>query len=141
MSKFVIRPIGKLNCDPVTSIFKPGIPFGMQYFKGDLILFHPEITTSKTFLNSKILREAILNSKEYVEEALGLIISDALNVEEVKEEAPKKETKAKRNSKKVEEPKEVTEVTIENNDKVSEGEEVKEDNSLILEEEPLVTEE
>lgn len=62
--------------------------------------------------------------------------------EEIKEEAPKKETKAKKSSKKVEpKPEEVTEVTIEGVNEVPEGEEVKKDNSLILEEEPLVTEE
>jgi hypothetical protein len=107
-------------------------------------------------LNSNILRDAILASKEYLEEALGLVISDAKNIEEIKEEAPKKETKPKKGSKKVEEPaKEVTEVTIEGVNEVPEGEEVKEEvvidapvevaeaiaDSLILEEEPLVNEE
>ena len=132
-SKFEFRPVNRTFSDPVAAQFKPGAPFGREYSRGDIVLLHPEISSSKVYLNSNILRDAMLASKEYLEEALGLVISDAKNVEEVKEEAPKKETKSKKGSKKVEEP--VKEVT--------EGEEVVEDitDSLILEEEPLVNEE
>lgn len=143
MSKFIFRNTAKINCDPVTAIFKPGIPFGMEYFRGDLVLFHPEITVSKVFLNSKILREAILNSKDIVEEMLGLTITDALNkIEEAPVEIVKK------NSKKA---KVVEEIVIEGVNEVPENAEVKDEvvidapaevaeeiaNSLILDEEPL----
>lgn len=156
-SKFEFRPVERTFSDPIAAQFKPGAPFGREYSRGDIVLLHPEISSSKIYLNSKVLRDAILASKDYVEEVLGLVISDALNVEETKE--AKKETKAKKNSKKVEEPKEepveeVTEVTIEGVNEVPEGEEIKEEvvidapvevaeeitNSLILEEEPLVEE-
>lgn len=155
-SKFEFRPVNRTFSDPIAAQFKPGTPFGREYSRGDVVLLHPEISSSKVYLNSKVLRDAILTSKEYLEEALGLIINDANNIEEVKEEAPKKETKAKKSSKKVEpKPEEVTEVTIEGVNEVPEGEEVKEEvvidapaeiaeeitDSLILEEEPLVTEE
>lgn len=156
-SKFEFRPVNRTFSDPVAAQFKPGAPFGREYSRGDIVLLHPEISSSKIYLNSNILRDAILASKEYLEEALGLVISDAKNVEEVKEEAPKKETKSKKGSKK-EEPapvEEVTEVTIEGVNEVPEGEEIKEEvvidapvevaeavaDSLILEEEPLVNEE
>lgn len=158
-SKFEFRPVERTFSDPVAAQFKPGAPFGREYSRGDVVLLHPEISSSKIYLNSKVLRDAILASKDYIEEVLGLVISDALNVEETKE--AKKETKAKKNSKKVEEPKaeepveEVTEVTIEGVNEVPEGEEIKEEvvidapaevaeaiaDSLILEEEPLVNEE
>ena len=159
-SKFEFRPVNRTFSDPVAAQFKPGTPFGREYSRGDVVLLHPEISSSKVYLNSKVLRDAILTSKEYLEEALELIINDANNIEEVKEEvkeeAPKKETKAKKSSKKVEpKPEEVTEVIIEGVNEVPEGEEVKEEvvidapvkvaeeitDSLILEEEPLVTEE
>ncbi len=156
-SKFEFRPVNRTFSDPIAAQFKPGAPFGREYSRGDIVLLHPEISSSKTYLNSNILRDAILASKEYLEEALGLVISDAKNVEEVKEEVAKKETKSKKGSKK-EEPKpveEVTEVTIEGVNEVPEGEEVKDEvvinapvevaeaitDSLILEEEPLVNEE
>lgn len=152
-SKFEFRPVNRTFSDPVAAQFKPGTPFGREYSRGDVVLLHPEISSSKIYLNSNVLRDAMLTSKEYLEEALGLIISDAANVEEVKEEAPKKETKPKKTSKK--EVPEVTEVVIEGVNEVPEGEEVKEEvvidapvevaeeiaDSLILEEEPLVTEE
>lgn len=119
-SKFEFRPVEKTFSDPIAAQFKPGAPFGREYSRGDVVLLHPEISSSKIFLNSKVLRDAILASKEYIEEALGLIISDAKDV--------KKETKAKRTSKKEEE------TVIE--------EPIKEEtNNLILEEEPLVTNE
>jgi hypothetical protein len=152
-SKFEFRPVNRTFSDPVAAQFKPGTPFGREYSRGDVVLLHPEISSSKIYLNSNVLRDAMLTSKEYLEEALGLIISDATNIEEVKEEAPKKETKPKKTSKK--EVPEVTEVVIEGVNEVPEGEEVKEEvvidapvevaeavaDSLILEEEPLVTEE
>lgn len=149
-SKFEFRPVNRTFSDPVAAQFKPGAPFGREYSRGDIVLLHPEISSSKIYLNSNVLRDAILTSKEYLEEALGLVISDAKNIEEVKE------TKSKKGSKKVKEPtKEVTEVTIEGVNEVPEGEEVKEEvvidapvevaeaiaDSLILEEEPLVNEE
>ncbi len=153
-SKFEFRPITQVYCDPVTSVFRPGIPFGIEYSRGDMVLLHPEITASKIFLNSNILRDAILSNKEFVEEALGLKIIDAREAEAPVEvvEAPKKETKPKKTSKK--EVPEVTEVVIEGVNEVPEGEEVKEEvvidapvevaeeitSSLILEEEPLVEE-
>ena len=146
-SKFEFRPVNRTFSDPVAAQFKPGAPFGREYSRGDIVLLHPEISSSKVYLNSNILRDAILTSKEYLEEALGLVISDAKEVE-----SPKKETKSKKGSKKVEE---VTEVTIEGVNEVPEGEEVKEEvvidapvevaetitDSLILEEEPLVDKE
>jgi hypothetical protein len=152
-SKFEFRPVNRTFSDPVAAQFKPGTPFGREYSRGDVVLLHPEISSSKIYLNSNVLRDAMLTSKEYLEEALGLIISDAANIEEVKEEAPKKETKPKKTSKK--EVPEVTEVVIEGVNEIPEGEEVKEEvvidapvevaeavaDSLILEEEPLVTEE
>ena len=84
----------------------------------------------------------MLNSKEYLEEALGLIIIDANNVEE----APAKEVKKTSRKAKV-----VEEVIIEGVDEVPENVEVKDEvvidapaevaeeitNSLILDEEPL----
>lgn len=154
-SKFEFRPVNRTFSDPIAAQFKPGAPFGREYSRGDIVLLHPEISSSKVYLNSNILRDAILASKEYLEEALGLVISDTRNVEEAK-----KDTKSKKGSKKLEEPKEepveeVTEVTIEGVNEVPEGEEIKEEvvidapvevaeaiaDSLILEEEPLVNEE
>lgn len=140
-SKFEFRPVEKTFSDPIAAQFKPGAPFGREYSRGDIVLLHPEISSSKVFLNSKVLRDAILTSKEYLEEVLGLVISDAYNVEEVKEE-PKKEPKKR--SKKADEPikEEVTEVIegtlhIENEN----GLEIKIDEGFILEEEPLNKEE
>ena len=141
-SNFKFKTVNKTFSDPVAATFKPGIPFGRNFSKGDIVLLHSEISSSKIYLNSNILRDAMLNSKEYLEEALGLIISDARNVEE----APAKEVK--KNSKKA---KVVEEVVIEGVDEVPENVEVKDEvvidapaevaeeitNSLILEEEPL----
>ena len=138
-SNFKFKPVNKTFSDPVAATFKPGIPFGRNFSKGDIVLLHSEISSSKIYLNSNILRDALLNSKEYLEEALGLIISDARDVEE----AP-----VKKNSRKA---KVVEEVVIEGVDEVPENVEVKDEvvidapadvaeeitNSLILEEEPL----
>ena len=91
-SNFKFKPVNKTFSDPVAATFKPGIPFGRNFSKGDIVLLHSEISSSKIYLNSNILRDAMLNSKEYLEEALGLIISDARNVEE----APAKGKKGKK---------------------------------------------
>jgi hypothetical protein len=95
--KFEFKPVEKTFSDPVASIFKPGIPFGREYTRGDIVLLHPEITSSKIFLNSKVLRDAILDSKEYLEEALGIKFID-------KYEPPKTNTKAPKKSKVVDVP-------------------------------------
>ncbi len=91
--KFKFYPVGKTYTDPVTAVFKPAIPFGKKYFKGDIVLMHPEIMGSKVFLNSNILREALLNSADYLENTLGIKITDVTKSEEVKEEVkPKRKT-------------------------------------------------
>ena len=73
---FRFKPTTQTYSDPVSATFKPGIPFGREYSKGDMCLLHEGFQSSKIFLNSTVLREAILNSKEYLEEALGLKITD-----------------------------------------------------------------
>jgi hypothetical protein len=93
--KFKFYPVGKTYTDPVTAVFKPAIPFGKKYFKGDIVLMHPEIMGSKVFLNSNILREALLNSADYLEEAIGIKITDVAKsekVEEVVEVKPRRRT-------------------------------------------------
>lgn len=90
--KFKFYPVGKTYTDPVTAVFKPAIPFGKKYFKGDIVLMHPEIMGSKVFLNSNILREALLNSAEYLEKAIGIKITDATKSEEKIEVKPKRRT-------------------------------------------------
>lgn len=62
--------------DPVSATFKPGIPFGRKYSAGDICLIHEGFQASKVFLNSKILRSALLNSKEFLEKALEISIKD-----------------------------------------------------------------
>lgn len=90
---FKFYPVRKTYTDPVTAVFKPAIPFGKKYFKGDIVLMHPEIMGSKVFLNSNILREALLNSASFLEETLGIKITDATKSEEIKEEVkPKRRT-------------------------------------------------
>ena len=83
--KFKFYPVGKTYTDPVTAVFKPAIPFGKKYFKGDIVLMHPEIMGSKVFLNSNILREALLNSADYLEEAIGIKITDVAKSEKIEE--------------------------------------------------------
>ena len=91
--KFKFYPVGKTYTDPVTAVFKPAIPFGKKYFKGDIVLMHPEIMGSKVFLNSNILREALLNSADYLEEAIGIKITDATESKEEKVEVkPRRRT-------------------------------------------------
>lgn len=129
LSRFKFYPVEKTYTDPVTAVFKPAIPFGKKYFKGDLVLMHPEIMGSKVFLNSNILREAILNSKELLEERLGLIIEDA-----AKSEKPKKKTTAK----KVEKVEEVLETPKE--EPVEESNKEEDSTVEALEVEDLITE-
>ena len=89
---FKFKPTNKTYSDPISAIFKPGIPFGRQYTKGDICLLHDRIPGSKIFFNSLILREAMLNSKEYLEEVLDIKIIDT-RVEKKKAEKPAKEEK------------------------------------------------
>jgi hypothetical protein len=106
---FKFYPVGKTYTDPVTAVFKPAIPFGKKYFKGDIVLMHPEIMGSKVFLNSNILREALLASADYLEETIGVKITDATKSEEkVEEVKPKRRTnipKVEKIEKEIEEPK------------------------------------
>lgn len=83
---FVIKPTNKTYSDPFAATFRPGIPFGREYSRGDMCFYNPEIESTKIFLNSNILREAILNSKDYVEEALGIKITDARTTKKEKKE-------------------------------------------------------
>jgi len=87
---FKFKPTNKTYSDPISAIFKPGIPFGRQYTKGDICLLHDRIPGSKIFFNSIILREAMLNSKEYLEEVLDIKIIDT-RVEKEEAEKPAKE--------------------------------------------------
>ena len=80
--KFEFKPVEKTFSDPVSAVFKPGTPFGREYSRGDIVLLHPEISSSKIFLNSLILRDALLDSKEFMEEILGIKIIDT-RVEEI----------------------------------------------------------
>ena len=74
MFKFV--PVEKTFSDPISATFRPAIALGRKYSKGDMVLLCETMSASKTFLNSLILREAILASKEYVEQALNITIID-----------------------------------------------------------------
>jgi hypothetical protein len=84
---FKFKPTKKTYSDPTAATFKPGIPFGRKYSAGDICLLHEGFKTSKIFLNSRVLRAAILNSKEFLEEVLEISIKDT----RVKVEEPKKE--------------------------------------------------
>jgi hypothetical protein len=97
---FVFKPTTKTYSDPVSATFIPGIPFGREYCRGDICLLHEGFAASKMFLNSKVLREAILNSKEYLEEVLDLKITDKLATKN--EETIKQIKKPKKNAKEVE---------------------------------------
>lgn len=73
---FKFKPTNKTYSDPVAAIFKPGVPFGRTYSKGDVCLLHDGFQASKLFLNSTVLREALLNSKEFIEEICEISITD-----------------------------------------------------------------
>lgn len=91
---FVFKPTEKTFSDPASATFVPGIPFGREYSKGDICFLHEELQGSKMFFNSNILREAILDSKDFLEEILEIKISDNKKTEvkkEVRAEEPKKE--------------------------------------------------
>lgn len=113
---FKFKPTNKTYSDPVAATFVPGIPFGREYSRGDICLLNEGFQSSKMFLNSKILREAILNSKEYLEEVLEISIKDKKAIKST----PKKDMK-------------VVEVTVTKTPKSKE--------SLVLESEELKTEE
>lgn len=115
--KFEFKPVEKTFSDPIAAVFKPGTPFGREYARGDIVLLHPEIASSKTFLNSNILRDALLDSREFLEEKLGIQIIDK------REPVILEETKSTKSSKKQTKKKEVT-------DKVEVTEEVQEEDSL-----------
>ena len=82
---FVFKPTEKTYADPASATFRPGIPFGREYSKGDICLLHEEFVASKMFFNSKILRQALLDSAEFLEDALKIKIVDmsAVPVDEV----------------------------------------------------------
>ena len=85
---FKFKPTKKTYSDPVAAVFKPGIPFGRKFSKGDICLLHDGFHASKLFLNSTVLREALLNSKEFIEEICEISIVDRRDtntVEEVKD--------------------------------------------------------
>lgn len=104
---FVFKDTKHTYSDPVSATFLPGIPFGREKSKGDICLLHTGFAASKIFLNSSVLREALLNSKDLIEEKLDIKITDKKNAlppkaekKEVKEaevvileEEPKKSTK------------------------------------------------
>lgn len=73
---FVFKPTTETYSDPSSATFVPGVPFGPEYCKGDIAFLHEEFPGSKMFFNSKILRQAILDSKEYLEKVLEIKISD-----------------------------------------------------------------
>ena len=73
---FKFKPTRKTYSDPIAATFKPGIPLGRKYSAGDMCLLHDGFQGSKVFLNSRVLRAALLNSKEYIEEVLELRITD-----------------------------------------------------------------
>ena len=73
---FVFKPTKQTYSDPVSATFLPGIPFGREKSRGDICLLHEGFAASKIFLNSLVLREAILNSKDFLEEVLDIKITD-----------------------------------------------------------------
>ena len=83
---FKFKPTNKTYSDPISAIFKPGIPFGREFSKGDICLLHDRIPGSKIFLNSKIFREALLDSSEFLEEILEIKITDTRKKEKPAEE-------------------------------------------------------
>lgn len=84
---FKFKLTKKTYTDPTAATFKPGIPFGRKFSKGDLCLLNDGFQASKVFLNSNVLREALLNSKELLEELLEVSIKDKRKpVEETKKD-------------------------------------------------------
>lgn len=73
---FKFKLTKKTYTDPIAATFKPGIPFGRKFSKGDLCLLNDGFQASKVFLNSNVLREALLNSRELLEELLEISIKD-----------------------------------------------------------------
>lgn len=163
-SKFVFKPVSKTFSDPVAAQFKAGAPFGREFSRGDIVLLHPEISASKTYLNSNVLRDAMLTSKDFLEEALGIKIMDVRTApDSIEEETTDIEVKPKKTSRKkvseetVESKEDIIadEVIITGVDTVPEGEEIIDEviidateeaakdieDSLILDEEPLNKEE
>jgi hypothetical protein len=140
-NKFEFKPISKTFSDPVTARFKPGAPFGREFSRCDIVLLHPEISTSKTYLNSTVLRDAMLASKDYLEEALGITITDAracpdsFEEEKTDIEVKPKKTSRKKSSEEIipEDEKTIDEVKTDIPEEASKDIE----SSLILEEEPL----
>ena len=79
---FKFKPTRLTYTDPVSAVFKPGIPFGRSKSKGDIVLLDEGFMSSKVILNSTVLREAILNSKEFIEKMLDITIKDNRKTEE-----------------------------------------------------------
>ena len=77
---FKFKPTKKTYTDPTTSIFKQALPLGRKYYKGDICLLNEKLTQSKIILNSNVLREALLNSKDVIEEMLDIKITDKRKV-------------------------------------------------------------
>ena len=73
---FIFKPTNKTYTDPATAVFKPAIPLGRKYSKGDICLINEKLMYSKMILNSNVLREALLNSKDFLEQALEITIKD-----------------------------------------------------------------
>ena len=73
--------------NPLTSLCPCGKRFSQVKNKyGDLCIMHSGIPLSKLFINSEILREALLDNPELVKEALGLEIVDLYAEEVIDEE-------------------------------------------------------
>lgn len=77
---FKFKPTKKTYTDPATAVFRPAIALGPKYFKGDICLLDEKILYSKIILNSNILREALLNSKDVIEDMLDIKITDKRKV-------------------------------------------------------------
>ena len=88
---FVFKDTKHTYSDPVSATFLPGVPFGREKSKGDICLLHTGFAASKIFLNSSVLREALLNSKDLIEEKLDIKITDKKNA--LPPKAEKKEVK------------------------------------------------
>ena len=78
---FKFKPTRKTYSDPIAATFRPGIPLGRKYSAGDICLLHEGFQSSKMFLNSIVLRDALLNSKEYIEEVLEIRITDMRDID------------------------------------------------------------